>query len=826
MPKALPIVFFLFLMAGVNLFGQGVYKHIKELKNSDHSEIISWCYFPSVLDSSAHGQLSLIKNGSSYEVFYDPELNFIGNDTVVIEYSDGPGQGAKKLWKSYIYCYVNSYLEVRSDFYTVYKNQTNVDIQPMGNDSTSIPGANRILISGISSTKFLSSYSQLNDSVIRFTPIADYIGPATIVHKVCDTFGLCESNTIYISVIDTNQLPNTDTLLLGTPEDQSVQKSLPKEGFSLNQNPKNGSVKIDGASFIYKPFNNFNGKDTFNLVNGTLSRKVFMRVYPMAEPNSILVPDLVYTPVNKEITFNVAANDVQSIVSKFSVLKDKDPARGTLTKLDNIGNFKYVPETDYKGVQTFTYKVCPQNCETAEVRIFIGDYEPQTLNTYQIATPRNTPILLNYQVPVNAYNFSSSSDSVKFYPGWDTINVSYNNGCQSQVIGYNSLIYYPKLNDVSPDNFTIEYCINGTNRCVTADFDVDVYYEAKNCPKQCVGDCVWPGDVDQSGCVDMKDLLHIGYELGQSGPVRSYQGSTFRSYSGSNWGKELVGRSIDIKNADTNGDGKVTASDTLAISNSYHKTHSLISKEVFSKGDFPFLLENLSGQVDSGDWMMIEVQLGEDAAPAINLAGYSYVLNYNKDVVYEPSLYVNFYDDGWFASSCNTLNMFKKPFEGRLESGFVRANGKKVSGHGGTEVLVFIVEDDIDPFRDDDGIIEVPFYFQDILIQDGEGNLKQLEDKTFVLKLDRRKNKEVVLDPSKLLVFPNPASDHLIMHLNGKNGMVSYSVISMDGKEMFKKSAIDPKHELIDLSGLANGLYLIKTETLLGPITKKILVQN
>ena len=104
--------------------------------------------------------------------------------------------------------------------------------------------------------------------------------------------------------------------------------------------------------------------------------------------------------------------------------------------------------------------------------------------------------------------------------------------------------------------------------------------------------------------------------------------------------------------------------------------------------------------------------------------------------------------------------------------------------------------------------------------------MKQLEDRTLVLKIDKRKNKEVVLDPAQLLVFPNPASDHLILHLNGKNGMISYSVISMDGKEMFKKSAIDPKHELIDLSGLANGLYLIKTETLLGPITKKILVQN
>ncbi|MBK9961356.1 MAG: hypothetical protein IPP06_08510 [Saprospiraceae bacterium] len=278
MPKALPIVFALFFSAGQLLLGQGVYKHIKELKNSDHSEIISWCYLPSVLDSSAHGQLSLIKIGSSYEVFYDPELNFIGNDTVVIEYSDGPGQGAKKQWKSYIYTYVNSYLEVRPDFYTVYKNQSNVDIQPMGNDSTSIPGNNRIVVSGISSTKFLTSCTQLNDSVIRFTPTADYTGPATIVHKVCDTFGLCESNTIFITVIDTNQLPDIDTLSLGTPEDQAVQKSLPKDGFSLNQNPKNGSVKIDGASFIYKPFNNFNGKDTFNLIKGNLSRKVFMRI--------------------------------------------------------------------------------------------------------------------------------------------------------------------------------------------------------------------------------------------------------------------------------------------------------------------------------------------------------------------------------------------------------------------------------------------------------------------------------------------------------------------------------------------------------------------
>ena len=138
-----------------------------------------------------------------------------------------------------------------------------------------------------------------------------------------------------------------------------------------------------------------------------------------------------------------------------------------------------------------------------------------TNEEYQFKTYKNLPILLSYSVPVNAYNFSSSLDRVEFYPGWDTVTVSYgNNSCTKDIAGYNMLVYYPPLNTVLTESFTISYCIEGTNQCVDADCTVEVMQETKNCLKQCVGDCVWPGDINNDGEVDMHDLLVLGYNLG------------------------------------------------------------------------------------------------------------------------------------------------------------------------------------------------------------------------------------------------------------------------------------------------------------------------
>jgi hypothetical protein len=276
-----------------------------------------------------------------------------------------------------------------------------------------------------------------------------------------------------------------------------------------------------------------------------------------------------------------------------------------------------------------------------------------------------------------------------------------------------------------------------------------------------------------------------------------------------------------MKHADTDGDGVVHQNDVNVISNFYHKEHSLIPNPVYERGSFPFELELLNPDVDSGETAFIAIVLGDSSYPVINQAAFAYELDYNIDVVYEPSLQAEFLDQEWFGRGASTVNLVKKPWDGRLESGFVRANGNPVSGLGRAEILSFIVEDDVDVWRRDEEFIKVPFYFKNIVYMNAEGVLVQLEDKTVYLNLGRKKNTNI-LDEKKLIIYPNPSSNYVNMHLNGNNEVLSYKIFDLQGREIIKTDAVNPKSNQIDVSSLQNGLYLLRVETTLGPISKKI----
>lgn len=67
---------------------------------------------------------------------------------------------------------------------------------------------------------------------------------------------------------------------------------------------------------------------------------------------------------------------------------------------------------------------------------------------------------------------------------------------------------------------------------------------------------------------------------------------------------------------------------------------------------------------------------------------------------------------------------------------------EKVSGKGGTEVLSFIVEDDLGGFRKGDQYLKVPFYFQNILVLDENGKYVQLPDQVAYINI--RKNQQIL----------------------------------------------------------------------------------
>ncbi|MCC6815600.1 MAG: T9SS type A sorting domain-containing protein [Saprospiraceae bacterium] len=823
-------ILFLILLGQINLVAQSVYNTRVILVSSSAKERLNPCYYLTIVDSVANGVVEdTAGNGGKVDLTYTPNPGFTGNDTLVIRYEDMVA-GGKIIYRSYIYQTVNSILETKNDFITVYKGQNDVEINVLENDYSSIKGISPFSIKNIPAYFNLSGTPAIvSDSIIKFSTTGSTEGAGSLTYRVCDTFGLCKEAIVNISIVDTLKLKLSDTISVFTPEDQSFQILLPYFGFAVDVSPKHGSITFEGTSVLYKPHNNYNGLDTFIVKKSNLKRYFFVQVLPMPEQNSVIMPDVFFTPVDQAIVFDVSQNDLKSVIGQYPIKDTNKPSKGILNKLNTKGLFEYIPQAGYSGVQTFEYQINIQGIpEYATVRIYIGDYEPLTDASYEIKTYKNLPILLSYQIPINAYNFSSTSDSLSYYPGWDTVTINAKNNCSYTFIGYNQLIYRPLLNTVGIDTFSINYCIDSTGNCVTANIKIEVLLESANCNKQCAGDCVWPGDVDMNGQVDMKDLLSLGYELGETGPARSLTGNSFRAHHANNWGKYLANTGLDLKNADCNGDSVININDTLAIFNSYGSKHSLVPNEIYSKGNFPIYFNILDTSLNSGDIGMIEVQIGDDQYKAVNVSGYSYVLDYNKKAIVDSSLYVDYYEQDWFGRTATLINMFKKPYDGRLESGFVRTNGAKVSGKGKTEVLVYIVEDDLQPFGSDYQNTYLPFHFSNIIYQGENGIKYKLEDTTVFVNRNSKQSEDkvVILKDKKLIVYPNPASEYIMIHMNGRNSITSYELFSINGKQIISNHEPDPKQNQLSILGLTNGVYILKVQTPVGVITRKIEILN
>jgi hypothetical protein len=803
------------------------YQYRLVLENTEKTEVLYPCYSPIIIDPAEHGSVELEDlNGAKWGVRYIPESGFVGKDTVVVEYKNRNDRSGVFKYASFIFEYVSSFVEAKPDFIQVYMNQSDIEFYPLQNDSSTVSGSQPLYLSNVSHVNRLTADIQ-NDSTVIFTPETDYVGFAYINYLVCDAYNVCKNGVVTVSVIDTNNIDSELDYHLILPEDSKTTQVHDLVNPIISTAAAHGVAECSSLYFYYKPYSDFFGLDTVVISQGNLVRRYFIQVIAQDEPSNKLANDKFHTPRNKEIEFNVALNDVAAIVDRFAISIDQGPTKGTLQALNNKGLFHYTPQANYDGIQTFSYKICPNGiCERATVTLLIGDYEPNTNEEYQFKTYKNLPILLSYSVPVNAYNFSSSLDRVEFYPGWDTVTVSYgNNSCTKDIAGYNMLVYYPPLNTVLTESFTISYCIEGTNQCVDADCTVEVMQETKNCLKQCVGDCVWPGDINNDGEVDMHDLLVLGYNLGCAGSARPYTGSSFRSHAADNWGMQLANSDVNSKHADTDGNGIVNSSDSVAISNNYRKTHSLVPNPVYERGDYPVDFVILNPDVDSGDVIFIEFRLGDDTYPALRATGYSYELDYNKEALYEPSLSVSFYENDWFSNGVSTLSMYKKPWDGRLESGGVRANANMISGKGGVELIQSVIEEDLNPFgRDGFDNALIPFYFKNITIMNGAGELVQVPDVTVYAK--RKTSQKGVLDDSKLIVRPNPASDILNIHLNGDNELQAVQILSLDGRSILQNKCTNNKHFTQDLSLLNNGLYLVQIQTKFGPLLRRIQVSK
>ena len=757
-------------------------------------------------------------------IVYIPPTGFIGRDTIeILRWIEGPGYSSKDAYIILHITVVPSFLTAMPDYVATYQGQS-IEIDVLANDYGN--GTNQTIAEVTNKNRGDAVLTQ-NDTKVLFTPTPGFIGLSHFNYSICDAQGACDMTTVSICVMNPNP-PAYDSISVQTKEGETqVILMALDSGYTVTQAPQHGVIDTADV-LLYVPNNGFSGVDKVVFEDAANNRERVFEIEvigPAPYQSVYLKDDIIHTAVDEDVEeIHLLANDdggaYMTNVSKIGGIPTA--MGGEAIYLPNIGKgvYRYNPPAGFSGVDYFRYKArVPDGnfTDTATCYIVVDDLVPAQ-STFELFVPENTPLVLGDHLPFETYDYQiiSSPDPSKatlaYYPGYDTYTSQYG----QEVSGYNMLIYEPLNGTSGNDEFEVEYCISGTNNCQLVKVEMEVIsgINSQN-DTLCAGTgCVWPGDTDKNGKVDINDLLPIGLCMGEVGQSRVVSNdSIFYARHADDWNSLFVdGLGYDVKHVDSDGNGIISSMDTIAIKEFYGAHNNLvpvapapISSLPFYPGPFP------PGNLQPGDVILIPLHLGNTNLPAFDAYGLTFSVDY--DPVLFESVKVFWNDDAWMNYNSPVLTMDHKPYPGKLEAGYTRTSGLAATGHGVIGVLEFIVVDDLVPVRVNSLLSNITIS-GNLMNSSGQNNSLDEHTLTFSLGLNEDGEEEEAndLNINNLKVFPNPSTATVNVHLNGgqDNLMERISLYNMVGSQVYDSGSILAKRTYLDVSDLNPGVYVMR----------------
>jgi hypothetical protein len=771
-----------------------------------------------------HGNLNvtvIVPGGSGnpyiFKVEYVPDPGFIGVDTFVLEHrylSSYPFL----VYRGYRVSVMPSLVKAKVDYATTHTS-TPVAINVLANDSgawgplsvTALPLVNN-------GTATING----NNEVV-FTPKPGFLGVAQVNYVVCDALLTCQTASIHIGVH--NGLPSTEQLQVFTTKNQSLDIPLTFDGYTLFQSPTNGVVTLfGGKGFRYLPATGYSGTDNFVLktvVNGApFLKQVTVKVLDNPVANQMAMDDLRFTAKDQPITFNVRSNDIGNLLVKSWATPNNFP--GTLTGKNGVGNVTFTPNPGFSGVATFSYRLGNASVaalETGTVTIVVDNIAPPAVFPYQLTTPKETPLVLRYDLPYANYNFS-----VLEAP--EHGDLEYIAGASSQmidgqsVVGKNLLIFKPEYGYTGGADFSLEFCApNG--ECGTTRIDLEVIDPNDAATSSCISDCTWPGDVNMDGLINNKDLLPLGYVMGLDGTARINGSMDWVAQHSTNWNYPFHVLPNDLKYVDADGNGQLNAEDLQTIQEHYSQAHNLVPKTVITGKGLPFSLELLTPNPQFGDLIKIKVSLGSESLPAFDIYGFTFDMTLSNGVV-DSAFTMTFLDNSWLNLNSPSINLAKRPFQGRFETAFSRTNGHSVSGFGSIGTLEFVIIEVID-IGGQNGRQTLTLN-PTIMSADGSSSSGEPITLEIPIKPKDRSASKARDNSQGLSVFPSPAHDVLNVSWEGIGQVETLKLSDTHGKMLQERRDFTGAQTQLNVSELPSGMYILSARTANGVISKKVQV--
>jgi hypothetical protein len=815
---------FVFLFSGFALFGQSIVTLNLETYGNTNVEH-QFSSFPgpaSVHAEPLNGSIQLTNLGSfQWEFSYTPNDDYYGPDDFELYYFSST---LKKL-KVHVDVLPAKVVAVHDNSST--NAGQSVSIEVLGNDFSS---NDVFILSAIPAANNGWAEFEQGTSTITFHPNPGFSGLTHFNYVVCDGAGTCDNGTVSVTVMPVET--ESDTLRIFTKKNLE-QVVLVPDSYSLEAGwPQNGIFDNSEVTPVYIPDVDYSGMDYLYFSHDGVQTVVIIEVLDVVE-NVFLFNDEYFTTSAESIEFNVLDNDLYGQAT--GCVGFGEPEFGTLLHAGNtqymgVGEVVYIPPSDFQGVDWFNYVghsggTCGSPEETARVFIHVSNFEPSS-DKFYMSTPRRTPLLIGYDLPVTSYSFSileqGALGEVLYLPGQVDTTIY-----GKLISGYNLLIYIPYEDVIQgEDEFEVSYCALDIQGNCAVEKSVKIEMEILNVgtgdEPMCFDDCVWRGDTNFDGAVDLQDLLPIGLSMGEIGTSRTNPNANYwyGEYA-DDWNGPFNTETIDLKHIDADGDSIVTALDTIAINQYYGRTHALVpsimpfyENEIVLQGDV---------FVSPGDLVELEMVLGSSSKPAVDVYGFTIPFEYNPLFFVPESVSMEFTNSSWLSYNSPILNMTHNDFEGNFEGAFTRTSGISASGHGDIGIVRLVVIDDIDGFR----IGNEPLQAQ---VGGGLSTVMNSAGQTFGMKVggatihivfEQEKDFDK-LNPDLLKLSPNPASDYLNIHLNGAQGFENVVVRNVTGQVVYNLGNLEGDNRAqVDVSKWASGMYFVSVYTTEGVISKK-----
>ena len=384
--------------------------------------------FAELLSEPRYGTLDFKPNGA---FLYIPGVNYEGLDTFTYRITDGEFFTSAATVNLNIISGPNDFPETTTDTYSAIEDKPLVIARTLGvlqNDSDPEGSDLNAIIENQPSNGTLTLAS---DGSFTYTPSFNFFGNDSFTYRANDGSDTSRPETVVIDVAPINDSP------IGFPENYltaplTLLTVNSAEGVLTNDSDPDGpfletrivsstssgtlNLTLDG-SFTYSPTLGFSGTDTFTyrasdglVESDPVTVSITVNAPPIATDNSYqAIED---SPMIRLGQGGILTNDFDT--DPLSAILVSGPNNGTLT-LGIDGGFIYIPDLDFNGEDSFTYRATDslQESNLAIVNITVeGLDDPPKTQTDRYKTEIGVELIINEGEGVLANDFDVEGQSL------------------------------------------------------------------------------------------------------------------------------------------------------------------------------------------------------------------------------------------------------------------------------------------------------------------------------------------------------------------------------------------------------------------------------